>query len=63
MKDYNKIWRRCNALDMDGKRCSNKTKLKQSHYHGDPEIYGSCYNHKEPAWVIVSFCEEHREKE
>jgi hypothetical protein len=47
---------RCQALDMDGRRCRRKA-VKQEEYHGDAEIYG--YPSPRPQWVKVWFCEQH----
>ena len=51
---------RCQALDMDGKRCRRKTGLKLVDYHGDHELY---YEEPEPDWVTVWLCEWHRKPE
>lgn len=49
---------RCQALDMNGRQCHNKS-VCQENYHGDKEIY---YLNERPVWVRVSFCKKHREE-
>ena len=43
---------KCQALDIDGKRCQKMGK-ERTKYHGDTEIYDKI------KWVSVWFCEEH----
>lgn len=45
---------RCQALDIDGKRCKNIAKFKE-HYHGDYEIYGF----SNLTWCEIFLCKIH----
>lgn len=50
---------RCDALDMNGRRC-RKAAAVEGGYHGDPELYGSFTHGREPQWVLVRLCADHR---
>ena len=52
---------RCQALSPEGKQCRNAS-VRYVKYHGNPEIYGSYTNGKEPAWVKISLCWMHSDQ-
>ena len=51
---------RCQALDLDGKRCKNIARYKE-YYHGDGEIYGYDFNHpdRDIKWCVIFVCKKH----
>ena len=51
---------RCQALDMNGKRCRCSA-VGSYQYHGDNELYGFCSNSKAPSWVQVRLCSTHND--
>lgn len=56
-----KIWRQCQALDKDGKRCRARDHLTVKQYHGNGEIYGhGAPGEPWPTWVHVVLCRDHR---
>jgi hypothetical protein len=50
---------RCQALDMNGRRCRQNHRLVAVSYHGDAELYS--HAGPEPKWVRVYLCPKHRE--
>ena len=48
---------KCQALDMNGRRCRQMKRLKAVRYHGEGELY---YEGPEPQWVAVLLCPQHR---
>jgi hypothetical protein len=55
---WTKVWRQCQALDSDGKRCRGRTGLRVEQYFGNPEHY--TYDEPEPRRVHVTLCTDHR---
>jgi hypothetical protein len=49
---------KCQALDMNGRRCRSDRRLVAVSYHGSHELYG--YDGPEPKWVRVYLCPKHR---
>jgi len=48
----------CQALDMNGRRCRETSRLVAVNYHGNDELYG--FSEYEPKWVRVYLCPKHR---
>lgn len=51
---------KCQALNNDGKQCSNKI-IKYVNYHGDSEMYEYHFEHGEfdCKWVKIGICKKH----